>query len=324
MSEILNNRYEVLSQIGIGGAGAIFTALDTFLGEKVAVKKIFLDDVDQIERLKRECFFLKTINHPNLVKAHEFFIENDQAYMVLEFIDGKSLDQIIHKNKHSMTLVGQLAIASQIARGIEVLNMGGIIHRDIKPQNIMFNTQTGEIKIVDLGTAKNLNNLLSSITATGAVVGTCSYMSPEQTKGQVTWTTDIFSLGVLLYQFFTWSDDSPFYTKSIYHTLKKIRHEEMIDICTLIDIGSITEKQQNAYEKISQILCKALQKDPDMRWENAGIMADMLNEIRQPLVNEAQQNPLKYRIETSRQISPRLRKELEQMRSEYTSIGSDS
>lgn len=320
MSELLNNRYEVISQVGIGGAGAIFTAFDTFLGEKVAIKKILLDDSEQIERLKRECLFLKIINHPNLVKAHEFFIENQRAYMVLEYIDGKSIDEIIYKNKHSMTLVGQLAIASQIARGIEVLNMGGIIHRDIKPQNIMFNTQTGEIKVVDLGTAKNLNSLLTSITTTGAVIGTCAYMSPEQTKGQVTWTTDVFSLGVLLYQFFTWSDDSPFYTKSIYTTLKKIRHEDLVDICTLIDIGSMTEKQQRAYEKISEILCKALHKDPDMRWQHAGIIADMLNEIRQPLLSEAQQNPMKYRIETSRQISPGLRQELEKMRSEFSSL----
>ena len=320
MSEVLNNRYEVISQVGIGGAGAIFTAFDTFLGEKVAIKKILLDDDDQIERLNRECLFLKIINHPNLVKAHEFFIEKDRAYMVLEYIDGKSIDEIIYKNKHSMTLVGQLAIASQIARGIEVLNMGGIIHRDIKPQNIMFNTQTGEIKVVDLGTAKSLNSLLTSITATGAVVGTCAYMSPEQTKGEVTWTTDVFSLGILLYQFFTWSDDSPFYTKSIYTTLKKIRHEELVDICTLIDIGSMTEKQQHAYEKISAILCKALHKDPDMRWQHAGIMADMFNDIRQPLLSEAQQNPLKYRIETSRQISPGLRQELEKMRSEFSSL----
>ncbi|BBM87590.1 serine/threonine-protein kinase [Candidatus Uabimicrobium amorphum] len=324
MSELISNRYEVLSQIGIGGSGAIFTAIDTFLGEKVAIKKILLDDDDQIERLKRECFFLQTVNHPNLVKAYEFFIENDRAYMVLEFINGRSLDNIIHKNKRSMTLVGQLAIASQIARGIEVLNMGGIIHRDIKPQNIMLNTQTGEIKVVDLGTAKNLTNEFSPLTVRGAVVGTYCYMSPEQTNSKVTQTTDIFSLGILLHQFFTWSDDSPFYTKSIFHTLDKIRHEEVVDICELIDMDSVTEKQQQAYQKISKILKKALHKDPNMRWENAGTMADMFTEIRQPLLNEVQQNPLKYRIETSRQISPRLRKELQQMRSEYSSVDHES
>ncbi|BBM87589.1 serine/threonine protein kinase [Candidatus Uabimicrobium amorphum] len=321
---LLNNRYEIISPVGIGGTGAVFTAIDASSGEKVAIKKILLDESEQIERLKRECLFLKTITHPNLVKAYEFFIENGRAYMILEYIDGKSLDEIIHKNKHSMTLVGQLAIASQIARGIEVLNVGGVIHRDIKPQNIMLNTQTGEVKIVDLGTAKNLNDVFSSLTIKGSVVGTYSYMSPEQTSGKVAQTTDIFSLGILLHQFFTWSDDSPFHTKSVFHTFEKIRYEEVMDICKLINIDSMTQKQQHAYQKISEILCKALHKDPSMRWENAGIIADMFNEIRKPLVNEAQQNPLKYQIEISRQISPRLRKKLEQMRSEYSSIDQKS
>ncbi|WP_372365028.1 serine/threonine-protein kinase [Candidatus Uabimicrobium sp. HlEnr_7] len=320
-NELINNRYEVISQIGLGGAGAIFQAYDTFLDRKVAIKKIFVDSHDQVERLKRECLFLQTIDHPNLVKAHEFFITNDRAYMVLEFIDGKSIDEIIVKNKYSMTLVGQLAIASQIARGIEVMNMGGIIHRDIKPQNVMLNPQTGEIKIVDLGTAKSLSKALSSITTAGSVIGTCAYMSPEQTKGAVCWSTDIFSLGVLLYQFFTWSERSPFYTNNIYATIKKIRDEKLIDLCTVVDISEASPEQQIAYEKISEVLVKALHKDPDVRWQNAGVIADLFNDIRMPLLGEAQENPHKYRIETARQICPGLRKELESMRKTYSTIG---
>lgn len=200
------------------------------------------------------------------------------------------------------------------------MNMGGIIHRDIKPQNVMLNPQTGEVKIVDLGTAKNLSKALSSITTVGSVIGTCAYMSPEQTKGEVCWSTDIFSLGVLLYQFFTWSESSPFSTNNIYATIKKIRDESLIDLCNVIDIAEASPKQQIAYEKISEILSKALHKDSDVRWQNAGIIADLFNDIRMPLLGEAQENPHKYRIETGRQISPGLRKELESMRKAYSTI----
>ena len=313
-NNLLYHRYEIIHEIGFGSSGSVCTAHDLLDDKQIAIKKIPISAREQVERLKRECFFLKTVSHPNLVKAYHFFTEDKYAYMTLEYVHGKSLGEIINKNKHGMSLVGQLAIASQIARGIEVLNIGGIIHRDIKPHNVMLNTKTGEIKILDLGIAKGLDKQLASLTNSGEIVGTCAYMSPEQTHGKLSEKTDIFAMGILLYQLFTWSDSSPFATNNIYATVYKIRNHNPPDLCSVIHSENTTPLQQEALEKIAQVIAKALNKNPDERWDHAGIVADKFNEIQRELITEVKERPEKYKIVTARQISPEFRKMLLEIR----------
>lgn len=316
-NQLLHNRYRLVSPIGIGGAGVVYIAFDTKNAQKVAIKKVSIVSGGKLQLIEKEYRFLQKITHDNLIQAFEFFVLDDHAYIVFEYVYGKNLADIVVKNKHSVCLISQLAIANQIARGIEVLNTGGIIHRDIKPQNIMLDIRTGQVKIVDLGIArdiKDLGELKDDIT------GTYAYMSPEQTQGKISWTTDIFSLGVVLYQFFTWGDSSPFEEKNMYHTIEKIQSYNPIDICSVIDFASATSKQKRVYEEISQIIEKALYKCPEARWKSAGAIADMFFELHQKLLNEASENPEKYKITTSRQISPQLQNVLHSMRDHYKSI----
>ncbi|WP_372366140.1 serine/threonine protein kinase [Candidatus Uabimicrobium sp. HlEnr_7] len=316
-NHLLQDRYQLVSPIGSGGTGVVYIAFDMKTSQKVAIKKVQILCEDKLQSMQKEYNFLQRVEHINLVKAHQFFVVEDYAYIVLEYVYGKTLADILSKNKHSVCLISQLAIANQIARGVEVLNTGGIIHRDIKPQNIMLNIQTGEIKIVDLGIAKNAEDreaLIDDIT------GTYAYMSPEQTRGKISWTTDIFSLGTVLYQFFIWGDTSPFETKNIYQTIERIQNYNPLDICSVLDFVHATNKQKQTYEQISQIVEKSLSKLPQFRWENAGIVADLFFDLHQKLLNDINDEPQNYKITTSRQISPQLQGMLHSMRNNYKSI----
>ena len=190
MVNLLNNRYKLEKILGQGGMGRVYLAQDNRNKEKVAIKQVIIpiSAVNKnkfIERFTREYLFLSSINHPNVIKALDFFEENKSLFFVMEFIYGLSLNNFICKKLANLSLLERLAVAIQIARSVEVVNTLGIIHRDIKPANMIVDEKHNLIKLLDFGIAKSTDTSMASLTKTGAQIGTPAYMSPEQVNGNV-------------------------------------------------------------------------------------------------------------------------------------------
>src|SRR5258708_1535941 len=195
--------YRVTERIGEGGMGAVFKGVDLMLEREVAIKALRPELARQpelLERFRTEAVTLAKLSHPNIATLYSFFCQDDEFYMVLEFVRGDTLDTVIQASG-AMTCDKALPIFTQALAGIEQAHNLGIIHRDIKPANIMV-TSTGMVKVMDFGIARVLGS--NRLTRTGYAIGTLQYMSPEQIRGEETDTrADIYSLGALLYEMLT-------------------------------------------------------------------------------------------------------------------------
>jgi eukaryotic-like serine/threonine-protein kinase len=202
--------YQVLSHIGRGGMGEVFLARDTSLGRKVALKLLrrdFTRNEERLRRFRQEARAASALNHPNIVTIHEIGQEDSLHFMATEYVEGETLRQ--HLAGGRMTLGQTLDVAIQVASALAAAHQAGIIHRDIKPENVMLRTD-GYVKVLDFGLAKltetkTLDTAAPTLakveTAPGVVMGTFSYMSPEQARGlAVDARTDIWSLGVMIYE----------------------------------------------------------------------------------------------------------------------------
>src|SRR5262252_5164993 len=204
--------YEVLSQVGAGGMGEVYKARDTRLDRTVAVKVLPRmaadgpDSADALARFEREARAVAALSHPNILAIHDFGREGDVAYCVTELLEGESLRQRLDAG--AIPPRKAVEYAQQIARGLAAAHDRGIVHRDLKPDNVYL-TRDGIVKILDFGLARqNLRTGSSSgpqsLTASGTVVGTPGYMSPEQIRGKaVDARSDLFALGVILYEMLT-------------------------------------------------------------------------------------------------------------------------
>ena len=203
-------RYEIHSPLGAGGMGEVYLAEDTKLNRKVAIKLLSLHSTDSLQankRLLREARAAATVEHPNICAIHEVGEEEGRTFIVMQYIEGETLD--LRLKRKSIELNEALAIASQIAEALSEAHTHGIIHRDIKPQNIML-TARGVVKVLDFGLAKVMRGKVivdsaaetaTLLTEAGAVVGTVPYMSPEQVRAEeLDERSDIFSYGVVLYE----------------------------------------------------------------------------------------------------------------------------
>lgn len=214
--------------------------------------------------------------------------------MVLEFIKGKSLKEILNSDSiNDLTLLQQIVIANNIARGLEVLNAAGIIHRDIKPANIMINIKKNVVKILDLGVGKDMMDLnqTRALSIPGMPIGTLPYMSPEQANGKVTLSSDIFSLGVTLYQFFAKAKVSPFYDKQIYTIMAMLAEKDPEPLLKVVtaneDMFNISRNDEKmVYRDLTLLLAKAMEKDPSKRHQDAGFIADDLEDYFNFLVSK--------------------------------------
>ncbi|BBM82506.1 protein kinase domain-containing protein [Candidatus Uabimicrobium amorphum] len=284
---ILNKRYELLKVIGQGGMGKVHLAKDKQKNNrKVAVKEIILSRAnDQSkERFRREYYFLSTIEHPNVVKAYDFFEEKDVCYMVMEWVSGISLQDFIKTKSGVISSIEQIAIAIQIARAIEVINTAGIIHRDIKPGNIIVDEKNRLIKILDLGIAKSFEHNLQTLTAPKSFMGTPAYISPEQIDGTTTRNSDVFPLGIVLYQLFLWLPQSPFHSGTMIATFGAICERK---------IPSIMEKMpdvphKNIYQNLSQIVEECLEKKHSLRTKSCAEVTLKLQEAYEKLLSNTQ------------------------------------
>ena len=252
-------RYIIISELGRGGMGAVFKALDERSGRHVALKVIaeqLLQDPDALRRFEREARAAAVIDHQNVARIHGFETTADhRPFIVMEYVDGVSLDKVI-RNNPDIPFSRLVDFALQAARGLEAAHRHAIIHRDIKPANLLL-TVTDEIKIIDFGLAKSMWDQ-SMITGTGMVVGTPRYISPEQGKGRpVDHRSDIYSLGATFYELVT--RQSPFDGDTamaimIKHINAPLTPPYMINPRIPADVN--------------EIICRMMAKDPGDRYQD--------------------------------------------------------
>lgn len=290
---LLKQRYKIERQLADGGMGRVYQALDTQSSRRVAIKQLLTkldgDNAEIAERFRREFYFLNSIEHVNLIRAYENFAEEGNQFLVQEFAEGISLKQLLQEQPYSLSLLEQIAIGNQIARAVEVLNTAGILHRDIKPGNIILNRANGRIKLLDLGLGKAVSKEEEwALTQRGTVLGTMEYLSPEQANGEISEVSDVFSLGITLYQFFLWEAHSPFKNANSVTILMEIMTKDLPPLSEQVqrrcrDMGwALLPEEKASYLELSQTVNKALVKDAEKR-ATAGVIADELEAAYQKL-----------------------------------------
>ncbi len=198
---ILGNRYEIIRKIGDGGMAFVYEAKDRLLNRTVALKVLrpeFVDDDEFLTKFKREAEAVASLSHPNIVNVYDVGEDGKVHYIVMEFVDGKNLKEII-QDEGILDEYTALDITKQIAMALSAAHKKGIIHRDIKPHNILISNEGRVVKVADFGIAKAVSN--STMTNIGSIIGSVHYFSPEQAKGKfVTNNADLYSLGIVLYE----------------------------------------------------------------------------------------------------------------------------
>jgi CHASE2 domain-containing sensor protein/tRNA A-37 threonylcarbamoyl transferase component Bud32 len=264
-------RYEVSGELGRGAMGIVYKGEDPKIHRTVAIKTVRLSDFDEDmvgemkERFFREAESAGLLAHPNIVTIYDAGEEHDLAFIAMELLKGNDLEEYTKKGS-LLPIRDTLDIVAQVADALDYAHSKGIIHRDIKPANIMRLSETHEIKVTDFGIARIAS---SSKTKTGVIMGTPSYMSPEQVAGKrVDGRSDIFSLGVVLFEML--AGEKPFAGEDMTSLMYKIAKEKHPSI------RSINPQVPQIVEKI---IDKALEKDMETRYQKAGQMADHLNKV---------------------------------------------
>ncbi len=261
----ISGRYEILKSIGEGGMANVFLAKDTILDREVAVKVLRGDlaaDEKFIRRFQREALSVSNLSHPNIVEVYDVGEEDGEYYIVMEYLNGKTLKQLL-KKRESLTITEVIDIMSQITDGIAHAHDAYIIHRDIKPQNIIIEDD-GKIKITDFGIAMALN--ATQLTQTNSVMGSVHYLPPEQASGKsATTKSDIYSMGILMYELIT--GNVPFKgDNAVEIALKQMKEK----------IPSIRKQNPAIPQSIENIILKATAKNPRNRYESARQMHEDL------------------------------------------------
>ena len=264
--------YTILELLGSGGMGEVYLAQDSRLGRRVALKLLpdhFVINEDRLRRFRQEARAASALNHPNIITIHEIGEAETTHYIVTEFIEGETLRALLIRNR--IELMRALDIATQTASALAAAHMAGIVHRDVKPENIMLR-RDGYVKVLDFGIAKLMpegpapSMGMSFETGPGLIVGTAHYMSPEQAQGlKVDERADIWSLGVVLYEMLT--GQLPFKGKTLSHTVVSIVEQEVPPLVRGPEVPV----------ELERILMKALNKNPEKRYQT---IKDMLIDLR--------------------------------------------
>ena len=255
----LGNRYEVIEQIGGGGMAVVYKALDTLLGRYVSIKVLrpqFSTDEDFVRRFRREAQAAASLSHPNVVNIYDVGMEGqEEYYIVMEFIDGLTLKEVI-QDRAPLPVGEAIDIAKQICAALGHAHENNIVHRDIKPHNILIG-KDGRVKVTDFGIARAISS--NTITQDGSVLGSVHYFSPEQARGGLTDVkSDIYSLGVVLYEMVT--GELPFSGESPISVALKHLQDHFVE-----------PRQINPAlpQSVENIVLKSLAKDPTVRYQNA-------------------------------------------------------
>jgi serine/threonine protein kinase len=275
-------RYEIEKRLGAGSMAVVYKAIDPVIGRTVAIKTIKIDSSMGFEqeelrqRLYHEAQSAGQLNHPNIVTIYDIGAEGNVDYIAMEFVEGESLSEWMVKNPIP-PIQQTVSIIEQIASGLDYAAARGVIHRDIKPANILL-TADMTAKIADFGIAKIAT---SKFTQTGAVIGSPSYMSPEQAMGKtLDGRSDIFSLGIIFYEMLT--GEKPFNGTNPTTIIYKILHEEPV----LPQKLNVT-----LHPAFNEIVARMLAKDPDIRYQNCSQLIPELKNYSSMTVRENKPQP---------------------------------
>lgn len=287
IGEMLNH-YSVISVLGVGGMGEVYLARDTRLERKVALKLLppqYTQDAARIKRFEREARAASALNHPNIITIYEVGKIGDRHFIAAEYIDGRTLRELLHAGQMAMKDI--LEIAIQVASALAAAHEAGIVHRDIKPENLMLR-RDGYVKVLDFGLVKLTEQQNSAGTAAaaaaavtnasegdiaktnpGAVMGTIRYMSPEQAMGrEVDSRSDVFSLGVVLYELLTGT--LPFKGNSTAGILDAIIHHDPVPVI---------QARKDVHPELGRIVGRMLEKDRNLRYQTANDLCAVLKRL---------------------------------------------
>jgi serine/threonine protein kinase/Tfp pilus assembly protein PilF len=273
-------RYEIRSQLGVGGMGEVYLAEDTRLKRTVALKFLpaeVASDQKRMQRFNQEAHAISSLNHPNIITIHEIEQDAPVPYITTEYIEGITLRDRMARGR--MKIEEALDVAIQTASALAAAHAKEIVHRDIKPENVMLR-EDGYVKILDFGLAKLMEKQATSPEAVtqvhtdaGAVIGTARYMSPEQARGlEIDERTDIFSLGIVLYEMV--AGKSPFTGATNHEVVAAILKEEPLPLANFIP---------HVPGRLQEVVNRALKKDRDERYQTAREMLEELRTLKQDL-----------------------------------------
>ena len=271
--KLLGNRYEIIKKIGNGGMATVYKATDKILKRQVAVKILrdeFTTDEEFIRRFEVEAQSAARLTHPNIVSIYDVGVDGNLHFIVMELIQGKTLKEIIVEEQGPLPWKWSVNVAIQIAQALEMAHRNNIIHRDIKPHNIII-TEDGIAKVTDFGIAKAVSN--STITAFGTTIGSVHYFSPEHARGGFTDAkSDIYSLGVVMYEMLT--GKVPFDADTPVSVALKHMQEEPIEPI---------DKNPNMPSSVNKIIMKALKKDATLRYQTSTeMLVDLKSALKDP------------------------------------------
>lgn len=280
LGKTLSKRYKILDKVGEGGMALVYKAKDTLLGRLVAIKVLreqYAGDREFVERFRREAQSAASLSHANVVNIYDVGQENGIDYIVMEYVEGRNLKDIIRK-QGALPIPVAVDIARQVALALDHAHRHRLVHRDIKPHNILI-TEDNQVKVTDFGIA--LAASYSQLTQSGFVVGTAHYVSPEQAKGgMATAQSDLYSLGVVLYEMLTgrvpFTGDTPV-AVALQHVQEPIRPPRALN-------------PEIPYE-LNRIVLKALAKEPKDRYQTAAEMVADLERIATRLRTDTNKGP---------------------------------
>ena len=296
----INDRYEIIKSIGEGGMANVYLGYDTILDRNVAIKVLrgdLANDEKFVRRFQREALSASSLAHPNIVEMYDVGEDDGTYYIVMEYVDGKTLKQLL-KKRGTLTLSEAIDIMSQLTDGMAHAHDSYIIHRDLKPQNIMIKDD-GQIKITDFGIAMALNS--TQLTQTNSVMGSVHYLPPEQASGKgCTIKSDIYSMGIIFYELLTGT--LPFKgDNAVEIALKHMREP----------LPSVREDNPSLPQSIENIIKRATAKNPKNRYESARSMhEDLLTALDDERMDEA---PYEYKYPENENENKRTKKKEQEL-----------
>jgi eukaryotic-like serine/threonine-protein kinase len=273
--QVFAGRYEIMDVVGKGGMGVVYRARDRQLDDVVALKVLrdeaLREDPTLLERFKQEIKLARKITHRNVLRTHDMDESDGITYISMEYLEGVTLKDLI-RNKGALPLGVGLGVAKQMCNGLEAAHLAGVVHRDIKPQNMLIIPESGELKIMDFGIARVSEvkgGEASGLTTAGTVMGTPDYMPPEQAQGQpADFRSDIYSLGVVLFE--TFAGKLPF-------------SGDTVMAIVMAHIQKPAPKPRslnpNLPPALESLILHCLEKDPARRFAQVGDIQDALTAI---------------------------------------------